>query len=124
MTCPASTCLWFYSDCTKLPGFYGKRLFEDLCSAVCGLIFPVPAVHGRGAVRHIDQSSLDALSEPMTEPGRCAIHPYTLSLSQQGVWASFGHPNPQKISLSTLKDYVRNFLIIDFKHIMDFFTSI
>ena len=61
-------------DVTRIEIIY---LFSDLYFTVCGLIFPVSAVHGRGAVRHIDQRSLDALSEPMTEPGCCAIHPYT-----------------------------------------------
>ena len=82
-------------DDTRIKSIY---LFSDLCFTVCGLIFPVSAVHGRGAVRHIDQCSLDVLSDPMTEPGHCAIHPYTLSLSQQGVWAIIWTPKPSKFT--------------------------
>ena len=32
------------------------------------------------------------------------------SLSQQGVWASFGHPNPQKSPLRTPNFFVSKFL--------------
>ena len=44
-----------------------------------------------------------------------------ISLSQQGVWASFGHPNPLNITIQdTQKRYLRNFSKDNFKHIIEY----
>ena len=54
---------------------------------------------------------------------RCECAPH--SLSQQGVWVPFGHPNPQKSPLTAPKIVCEKFLNMSISSIqLDFFNSI